>query len=49
MSLSDSLLFSRGPRGAAGLDLTALLELSAPRAWYLATSLPAIVSTRRAD
>ena len=26
-----------------------LLDLSAPRGWYLATSLPAIVTSRRAD
>jgi protease-4 len=41
VSLSDSLLFSRAPHGsAAGFDVATLLELSAPRAWYQATSLP---------
>jgi protease-4 len=36
-------------RPAGGLNLPELLDLSAPRGWYLATSLPAIVSSRRAD
>ncbi|MDX1946042.1 MAG: signal peptide peptidase SppA [Pirellulaceae bacterium] len=30
-------------------ELLQLLEFSAPRAWYLATSLPAIATSRRAD
>jgi protease IV len=37
------------PLGASALDLATLLDFSAPRAWYLTTSLPAIVSSRRAD
>ena len=36
-------------RQSAGFQLPQLLELSAPRGWYLATSLPAIISSRRAD
>jgi protease-4 len=36
-------------RPTGGFDLAQLLDLSAPRGWYLATSLPAIVSSRRAD
>lgn len=32
-----------------GIGLPQLLDLAAPRGWYLATSLPAIASTRRAD
>jgi protease-4 len=38
------------PLGAASsLDLATLLDFSAPRAWYLTTNLPALVSNRRAD
>jgi protease IV len=36
-------------RPVDGFDMAALLDLSAPRAWYLATSLPAIATSRRAD
>jgi protease-4 len=36
-------------RQQTALDLPQLLDLAAPRAWYLATSLPAIASSRRAD
>jgi protease IV len=36
-------------RHSASIGLPELLDLSAPRGWYLATSLPAIVSSRRAD
>jgi protease-4 len=51
VSLSDSLLFSRAPTGSVGasFDLAALLDLSAPRAWFLCSSLPPIASSRRAD
>jgi len=35
--------------GAAGPTLGQFLELTAPRAWYLSTSLPAIVTARSAD
>lgn len=31
------------------LDLATLLDLSAPRAYYLATSLPTLITSRRAD
>jgi protease-4 len=34
---------------AGGIGLPQLLDLAAPRGWYLATSLPAIASSRRAD
>lgn len=34
---------------AAGIGVADLLELSTPRAYYLATSLPALISSRRAD
>lgn len=36
-------------RPTGNFDLATLLDLSAPRAWYLATSLPAIATSRRAD
>jgi protease-4 len=51
VSLSDSLLFSRSPQGSAAtpFDLALLLDLSAPRAWFLCSGLPAIASSRRAD
>ncbi len=56
VSLSDSLLYSRSPRGstapfnaAAPFDIASLLDLSAPRAWFLCSGLPAIASSRRAD
>ncbi|HMC12477.1 MAG TPA: signal peptide peptidase SppA [Pirellulaceae bacterium] len=50
VSLSDSLLLS-APRGSApgSFDLSALLDLSAPRAWFLCTGLPALITTRHAD
>ena len=47
-SLFD-LYGSATARQQPGADLLQLLEFSAPRAWYLATSLPAIASSRRAD
>jgi protease-4 len=34
---------------AAGLGIAELLELSTPRPYYLATSLPALITSRRAD
>lgn len=42
---------SQAPRGSAatGPSLAQLLDLSAPRAWYLATSLPAVLTARQAD
>ena len=36
-------------RARGSFDLPQLLDLAAPRGWYLATSLPAIASSRRAD
>jgi len=36
-------------RQQASFDLPQLLDLAAPRAWYLATSLPTIATSRRAD
>ena len=36
-------------RQNAGFGLPQLLDLAAPRGWYLATSLPAIATSRRAD
>lgn len=36
-------------RQQTALDLPQMLDLAAPRTWYLATSLPAIASSRRAD
>jgi protease-4 len=36
-------------RGSSMVGLPELLDLSAPRGWYLATSLPAIATSRRAD
>jgi protease-4 len=48
VSLTDFGL-GQAPSGSAGFDLAALLDFSAPRAWYLATSLPALLHSRRAD
>ena len=42
--------FSQAPGGSANAsNLAPLLELAAPRAWYLATSLPTIITARKAD
>jgi protease IV len=51
VSLSDSLLLGRAPSGsaAASFDLVSLLDLSAPRAWFLCSGWPALASSRRAD
>ena len=46
-SLLDITAFAQARGGQT--DLNALLELSAPRAYYLATSLPPLVRSRRAD
>lgn len=48
MTLFDGIGIASA-RQQAALDLTQLLDLSAPRAWYLATSLPTIATSRRAD
>lgn len=49
VTLSDTFSLTKAPGAQAGFDVTTLLELSAPRAWYIASSLPALVSSRRAD
>jgi len=49
VSLYDGIGLGHAPRGAAPFDLTTLLDLSAPRAWFLSTNLPSIISSRRAD
>ncbi len=51
VSISDSLLLGRAPRGSAAnpFDLAGLLDLSAPRAWFLCSGLPALASSQRAD
>jgi protease-4 len=53
VSLSDSLLLGRAPAGggnaSAASELAALLDLSTPRAWFLCTSLPALVTGARND
>jgi protease-4 len=48
-SLFGDLGFPIAEGQAASLELPKLLDLSAPRAWYLSTSLPAIATSRRAD
>jgi protease-4 len=48
-TLLDSLGMPVAQAQLGPLDLPQLLDLSAPRAWYLATSLPAIASSQRAD
>lgn len=40
---------TRGGSAGGNLELAQLLDLSAPRGWYLATSLPAILTARKAD
>jgi protease IV len=52
VSFSDSLLLGRAPAGrgsASFTDLAALLELSTPRAWFLCTTLPALVAGNRGE
>ena len=48
-TLLDSLGVPVAQAQASQWDLPKLLDLSAPRSWYLATSLPAIATRRRAD
>jgi protease-4 len=48
-TLMDSLGVPVAQAQSASLDLPKLLDLSAPRSWYLATSLPAVATSRRAD
>lgn len=40
---------ARSQAAPPGAELLKLLEFSSPRGWYLATSLPAIATTERAD
>jgi protease-4 len=47
-SLMDLTGFAQA-QGQSNIDLSAFLELSSPRAYYLASSLPPLVSSRRAD
>lgn len=51
--LRPPTLFSLGAfaqsAGGGRSELAALLELSAPRGWYLASSLPTLLTSRRAD
>ena len=50
VSLYDGFGLSQGGQSrAVGFDLGKMLDFSAPRAWFISTSLPAIVSSRRAD
>jgi protease-4 len=51
VTLYDGLGLGQSPRGsgAAPFGLSMLLDLSAPRAWFICTGLPAIVSSRRPD
>jgi protease-4 len=50
LSLTEGLGLGKAPSGSVGgLDMQALLDFSAPRAWYVASNLPALLSTRRAD
>jgi protease-4 len=48
-TLLDGLGLPTAQQTASSLDLPQLLDLTAPRAWYLSTSLPAAVTGRRAD
>jgi protease IV len=48
-SLYDGLGLSQAKTSTASGELATLLDFAAPRAWYLASSLPAILSSRRAD
>jgi len=47
VTLSDTFSLTEAP--SSSFSLTSLLELSAPRAWFICTSLPAMVGSRRAD
>jgi hypothetical protein len=48
-SLLDGVYGVAHARQGTGTELMQLLELSSPRAWYLATSLPAIATSKRAN
>lgn len=49
VSIYEGIGLSQGGESARGFDLARMLDLSAPRAWFISSSLPAIVSSRRAD
>jgi protease-4 len=49
VTLYDGIGLGHAPRGSTSFDLSNLLDLSAPRAWFLSTNLPSIISSRRAD
>jgi protease IV len=49
VSLFEGFGLSQAPAGATGFDLAKLLDFSAPRAWFLSSSLPSIMSSHRAD
>jgi protease-4 len=52
LTLFDGFASAEASRASVAGDFMALSDLlhfSTPRSWYLATSLPAIISTRRAD
>jgi protease-4 len=47
VTLADSISLTKAP--SSSLNLASLLEFSAPRAWFLCSSLPAIAGSHRAD
>jgi protease-4 len=49
VTLADSFSLTEAPGSSARFDVSTLLDLSAPRAWFVCTSLPAIISSKRAD
>jgi protease-4 len=49
LTLFDGMVGAEARQHSGAFDLLRLLDFSAPRAWYLATSLPAIASSKRAD
>ena len=49
VTLYDGFGLGQAPHGAASFNLATLLDLSAPRAWFLSTNLPSIITSRRAD
>jgi protease-4 len=49
VTFSDTFSLGKSPGSSAGFDLATLLDLSAPRAWYLCTGMPSVITSRRAD
>jgi protease-4 len=49
ISLTESFGFGEAPRGTANFDLCSLLDFTAPRAWFLSTSLPVATKNHLAD